>query len=217
MLPAGGSPEPRPLLRRRRPPPRVRPGAAQREPGPARRRPAALALRPHAALHAEVGGWVTPAPPRGSHSPSRGVPALQDSSPPSQAPPSLRTPFLGGFAPPTLLGVPPTLTPCPPRSPRAPRVRRRPVPELLGAMTSACCPLPPLERGACAQEQVSDRGVGAVVRGTPRAALSPVPIAHSCPRASPRSVPPPRTPGGTRRAAARWRSPSGAAASTAPT
>ncbi|KAM6365324.1 extracellular matrix protein 1 [Pluvialis apricaria] len=33
--------------------------------------------------------------------------------------------------------------------------RRPPVPELLGAVTAACCPLPPEERSACAQEQLS--------------------------------------------------------------
>ncbi|KAM7029150.1 LOW QUALITY PROTEIN: extracellular matrix protein 1 [Acridotheres tristis] len=33
--------------------------------------------------------------------------------------------------------------------------QRRPVPELLGAMTAACCPLPAPERGACAREQLS--------------------------------------------------------------
>ncbi|NXE85689.1 ECM1 protein, partial [Cochlearius cochlearius] len=33
--------------------------------------------------------------------------------------------------------------------------KRRPVPELLGAVTSACCPLPPEEQSACAQEQLS--------------------------------------------------------------
>ncbi|XP_054038625.1 extracellular matrix protein 1 [Rissa tridactyla] len=33
---------------------------------------------------------------------------------------------------------------------------RRPVPELLGAMTAACCPLPPEERSACAQDQLSE-------------------------------------------------------------
>ncbi|KAM6106552.1 extracellular matrix protein 1 [Pterocles gutturalis] len=33
--------------------------------------------------------------------------------------------------------------------------QRRPVPELLGAVTAACCPLPPEERSACAQDQLS--------------------------------------------------------------
>ncbi|XP_066424396.1 extracellular matrix protein 1 [Molothrus aeneus] len=33
--------------------------------------------------------------------------------------------------------------------------QRRPVPELLGAMTAACCPLPAEDRGACAREQLS--------------------------------------------------------------
>ncbi|XP_014117457.1 PREDICTED: extracellular matrix protein 1 [Pseudopodoces humilis] len=33
--------------------------------------------------------------------------------------------------------------------------QRRPVPELLGAVTAACCPLPPQERGPCAREQLS--------------------------------------------------------------
>ncbi|XP_075580655.1 extracellular matrix protein 1 [Pelecanus crispus] len=33
--------------------------------------------------------------------------------------------------------------------------KRRPVPELLGAVTAACCPLPPEEQSACAQEQLS--------------------------------------------------------------
>ncbi|XP_064330911.1 extracellular matrix protein 1 [Phalacrocorax carbo] len=32
---------------------------------------------------------------------------------------------------------------------------RRPVPELLGAVTAACCPLPPEEQSTCAQEQLS--------------------------------------------------------------
>ncbi|XP_066063064.1 extracellular matrix protein 1 [Chamaea fasciata] len=44
--------------------------------------------------------------------------------------------------------------------------QRRPVPELLGAMTAACCPLPPQERGACAQEQLS-QGI-ATLCATPR-------------------------------------------------
>ncbi|XP_027558608.1 uncharacterized protein LOC113977032 [Neopelma chrysocephalum] len=75
VLPARGSPGPGPLLRRRRPPPRLRPGAAQREPGPARPRPAALALRPHPPLHAEAAragafwgrdGRVLPPPRRGA-------------------------------------------------------------------------------------------------------------------------------------------------------
>uniref|UniRef100_A0A8U7NWB5 Uncharacterized protein n=1 Tax=Corvus moneduloides TaxID=1196302 RepID=A0A8U7NWB5_CORMO len=100
------------------------------------------------------------------------------------------------------------------------RLFTRPVPELLGAMTAACCPLPPQERGACAREQVSDpwgtRGPGGPPPCPPQpAALTP--FAHSCPRASPRSVPPPGMPGGTLRAAARGRNPSGAAASTTPT
>lgn len=55
VLPAGGSPGPGPLLRRRRPPPRIRPGAAQCEPGPARPGPAAFPVRSHTALHTEVG------------------------------------------------------------------------------------------------------------------------------------------------------------------
>ncbi|CAM9122192.1 unnamed protein product [Bubo scandiacus] len=33
--------------------------------------------------------------------------------------------------------------------------KRRPVPELLGAVTATCCPLPPEEQSACAQEQLS--------------------------------------------------------------
>ncbi|XP_039243656.1 extracellular matrix protein 1 [Pipra filicauda] len=33
--------------------------------------------------------------------------------------------------------------------------QRRPVPELFGAMTAACCPLAPEERGVCAREQLS--------------------------------------------------------------
>ncbi|XP_053906771.1 extracellular matrix protein 1 [Cuculus canorus] len=33
--------------------------------------------------------------------------------------------------------------------------KRRPVPELLGAVTAACCPLPPKNQSACAQEQLS--------------------------------------------------------------
>ncbi|KAM6112556.1 extracellular matrix protein 1 [Phoenicopterus ruber ruber] len=44
--------------------------------------------------------------------------------------------------------------------------KRRPVPELLGAMTAACCPLPPEERSACAQEQLS-QGI-ATLCATPR-------------------------------------------------
>ncbi|XP_074785262.1 extracellular matrix protein 1 [Athene noctua] len=33
--------------------------------------------------------------------------------------------------------------------------KRRPVPELLGAVTATCCPLPPEEQSTCAQEQLS--------------------------------------------------------------
>ncbi|XP_037227252.1 extracellular matrix protein 1 [Falco rusticolus] len=33
--------------------------------------------------------------------------------------------------------------------------KRRPVPELLGALTAACCPLPPQEQRACAEQQLS--------------------------------------------------------------
>ncbi|XP_050768308.1 extracellular matrix protein 1 [Gymnogyps californianus] len=44
--------------------------------------------------------------------------------------------------------------------------KRRPVPELLGAMTAACCPLPPEEQSACAQEQLS-QGI-ATLCATPR-------------------------------------------------
>lgn len=48
------------------------------------------------------------------------------------------------------------------------------MPELLGAMTAACCPLPPEERGFCAREQVSDRrGQGRC--GTPRSRPDPRP------------------------------------------
>ncbi|XP_068271146.1 extracellular matrix protein 1 [Nyctibius grandis] len=44
--------------------------------------------------------------------------------------------------------------------------KRRPVPELLGAVTAACCPLPPKERSACAHEQLS-QGI-ATLCATPR-------------------------------------------------
>ncbi|GAB0201034.1 extracellular matrix protein 1 [Grus japonensis] len=44
--------------------------------------------------------------------------------------------------------------------------KRRPVPELLGAVTAACCPLPPEERSACAHEQLS-QGI-ATLCATPR-------------------------------------------------
>uniref|UniRef100_A0A8C3NX19 ECM1 protein n=1 Tax=Cyanoderma ruficeps TaxID=181631 RepID=A0A8C3NX19_9PASS len=46
------------------------------------------------------------------------------------------------------------------------RLFTRPVPELLGAVTAACCPLPPEERGACAQDQLS-QGI-ATLCATPR-------------------------------------------------
>ncbi|KAM9252076.1 extracellular matrix protein 1 [Cariama cristata] len=46
--------------------------------------------------------------------------------------------------------------------------KRRPVPELLGAVTAACCPLPPEEQSACAQEQLS-QGI-ATLCATPRTA-----------------------------------------------
>ncbi|KAM7080571.1 LOW QUALITY PROTEIN: extracellular matrix protein 1 [Ciconia maguari] len=44
--------------------------------------------------------------------------------------------------------------------------KRRPVPELLGAVTAACCPLPPEEQSACAHEQLS-QGI-ATLCATPR-------------------------------------------------
>ncbi|KAM6037799.1 extracellular matrix protein 1 [Theristicus caerulescens] len=44
--------------------------------------------------------------------------------------------------------------------------KRRPVPELLGAVTAACCPLPAEEQSACAQEQLS-QGI-ATLCATPR-------------------------------------------------